>query len=181
MILVRTIPQFRNSTIPQFHNSTRSATSVGLSRNMVRERYLRTLRALAESYHAFERYSAVQVRAFGLTPAQFDIIATLGNTDGMSFRELGEKTLITKGTLTGVVDRLEARGMVKRAASKADGRSTLVRLTKKGDTEFERVFASHIAYLKKPFSMFSEADMNQLEALANKLTVSLQDAGKSRE
>ena len=84
---------------------------------MVRERYLRTLRALAESYHAFERYSAAQVRAFGLTPAQFDIIATLGNTDGMSFRELGEKTLITKGTLTGVVNRLEARGMVKRAAS----------------------------------------------------------------
>ena len=146
---------------------------------MIRERYLRTLRALAESYHAFERYSAAQVRALGLTPAQFDIIATLGNTDGMSFRELGEKTLITKGTLTGVVDRLEARGMVKRVASKLDGRSTLVRLTKKGDAEFDRVFARHVAYLKKPFHALSEAEMNQLEVLANKLTVSLQDAGTS--
>lgn len=143
---------------------------------MVRERYLRTLRALAESYHAFERYSAARVRAYGLTPAQFDIIATLGNTSGMSFRELGEKTLITKGTLTGVVDRLEARGMVKRTASKADGRSTLVRLTKKGNAEFERVFAPHIAYLKQPFTALSEADMNQLEALVNKLTMSLQGA-----
>ena len=143
---------------------------------MVRERYLRTLRALAESYHAFERYSAARVRAYGLTPAQFDIIATLGNTSGMSFRELGEKTLITKGTLTGVVDRLEARGMVKRTASKADGRSTLARLTKKGDAEFERVFGPHIAYLKQPFTALSEADMNQLEALVNKLTMSLQGA-----
>ena len=56
-----------------------------------------------------------------------------------------------------------------------------MRLTKKGDAEFARVFAPHIAYLKKPFTALSEADMNQLEALANKLTVSLQDAGKSRE
>ena len=141
---------------------------------MARERYLRTLRALAESYHAFERYSAAWVRVYGLTPAQFDIIATLGNTAGMNFRELGEKNLITKGTLTGVIDRLEARGMVKRVASKSDGRSTLVRLTKKGDAEFERVFVPHIAYLKKPFTALSEADMNQLEALTNKLTAALQ-------
>ena len=35
----------------------------------------------------------------GLTHAQFDIIATLGNTPGMSYKELGDKTLITKGTL----------------------------------------------------------------------------------
>ena len=145
---------------------------------MVRERYLRTLRALAESYHAFERYSAARVRVYGLTPAQFDIIATLGNTAGMSFRELGEKNLITKGTLTGVIDRLAARGLVKRVASKADGRSTLVRLTKKGDAEFERVFAPHIAYLKKPFAALSEDEMNQLEALANKLIASLQAPAK---
>ena len=74
---------------------------------VARQPYLRTLRLLAECYHAFERYSAAQVREFGLTPPQFDIIATLGNTEGMSFKQLGEKTLITKGTLTGVVDRLD--------------------------------------------------------------------------
>ena len=34
----------------------------------------------------------------------FDIIVTLGNTPGLSFKELGQRTLITKGTLTGVVD-----------------------------------------------------------------------------
>ena len=32
-------------------------------------------------------------------------IATLGNTPGMSYKELGDKTLITKGTLTGVIER----------------------------------------------------------------------------
>jgi MarR family 2-MHQ and catechol resistance regulon transcriptional repressor len=49
-----------------------------------------------------------------LTPSQFDIIATLGNTPGMTLQGIGEKTLITKGTLTGVVDRLQEKGLVDR-------------------------------------------------------------------
>jgi DNA-binding MarR family transcriptional regulator len=136
---------------------------------VIRERYLRTLRALAECYHAFEKYSAAQVREFGLTPPQFDIIVTLGNTDGMSFKELGEKTLITKGTLTGVIDRLELRGMVRRLASKSDVRSTIVRLTRKGEEEFARVFPAHVAYLRGPFAALGEEELERFEALAGKL------------
>lgn len=131
---------------------------------------------LAECYHAFEKYSAAQVREFGLTPPQFDIIVTLGNTDGMSFKELGEKTLITKGTLTGVIDRLELRGMVKRAASKSDGRSTIVRLTKKGEDEFARVFPTHVAYLKGPFAALADTELEQFGQLAEKLRLAFASA-----
>ena len=91
------------------------------------------LRELARCYQAFEAHSGAHVRALGLTPSQFDIVATLGNTPGMSFKELGEKTLITKGTLTGVVDRLEAQRLVRRSASAADGRSMIVSLTPAGE------------------------------------------------
>jgi MarR family 2-MHQ and catechol resistance regulon transcriptional repressor len=144
---------------------------------VARERYLRTLRSLAECYHAFEAYSAAQVRKFGLTPPQFDIVATLGNTEGMSFKELGDKTLITKGTLTGVIDRLELRGMVRRMASKLDGRSTIVRLTKKGEDEFARIFPAHIAYLKGPFSALSDDDLERFDELAGKLRAAFASAG----
>ena len=69
---------------------------------------------LVRAYQAFESYSAAHIRNLGLTAPQFDIIATLGNTSGMSFKDLGEKTLITKGTLTGVIDRLEDKALVDR-------------------------------------------------------------------
>jgi DNA-binding MarR family transcriptional regulator len=134
-----------------------------------KERYLRTLRELAECYHAFSRHSAADVRRLGYTPAQFDIVATLGNTDGMTFKALGEKTLITKGTLTGVVDRLEARGVVRRAASPADARSTVVRLTRKGEREFERVFRAHVAYLRRAFAVLGSDEMDRLDALLARL------------
>ena len=90
---------------------------------------LPVLRDLADAYQAFEAYSSVHIRSLDLTPAQFDIIATLGNTPGMPLKELGEKTLITKGTLTGVVDRLTDKGLVLRVASPSDGRSQIVELT----------------------------------------------------
>ena len=73
--------------------------------------FLYTLRQLIRCTQAFERYSGAHVRQMGLTESQFDVIATLGNTPGMSCKALGEKTLITKGTLTGVLDRMEARAL----------------------------------------------------------------------
>lgn len=136
---------------------------------MPKERYLSTLRGLAECYHAFSRHSAAHVRDLGYTPAQFDIVATLGNTAGMTFKELGEKTLITKGTLTGVVDRLEARGIVRRMGSPSDARSTIVRLTPKGEREFERVFRAHILHLKRAFAVLEGAEMDRLETLLGRL------------
>jgi DNA-binding MarR family transcriptional regulator len=141
-----------------------------------RERYLRTLRALARCFQAFQRHSGAHVRDLGLTPSQFDIIATLGNTPGMTFRELGDETLITKGTLTGVVDRLEARGLVRRVGAAHDARCTLVQLTPAGEAEFARAYPAHIAHLRKPFAALSAADLDALEGMLDRLRVAFEDA-----
>jgi len=134
-----------------------------------KERYLKTLRALAECYHTFSRHDAAHARSLGYTSAQFDIIATLGNTDGMTFKALGETTLITKGTLTGGVDRIDARGIVRRVGSPSDARSTIVQLTRTGEREFKRVFREHVARVKCAFMALDEAEMNRLDRLLDRL------------
>lgn len=112
----------------------------------------------------FERFSAESVRECGLTPPQFDIIATLGNTRGMCCKDLGEKTLITKGTLTGVVDRLELKGLVARERSGNDKRSFFVRLTPAGEAMFDEVFPKVIAQAKTMFSAYGEDELAAIEA-----------------
>jgi MarR family transcriptional regulator, 2-MHQ and catechol-resistance regulon repressor len=92
---------------------------------------------------------------------------------GMSFKELGEQTLITKGTLTGVVDRLTVRGLVERTANEADGRSTIVRLTRAGEREFVRAFPAHMEHLRGAFGALNETELKQLEALLERLRESL--------
>ena len=120
--------------------------------------FLPTVQALVQCYQAFEAYSAADIRALGLTPPQFDIVATLGNTAGMTATELGEKTLITKGTLTGVVDRLAERGWVERVAHGSDRRCQIIRLTPDGEALFARVFPAHLAHLAACFRGVSAAE-----------------------
>jgi MarR family transcriptional regulator, 2-MHQ and catechol-resistance regulon repressor len=144
---------------------------------IMRERYLRSIRLLAECYHAFEHLSNTHTRSLDFTPAQFDIIATLGNTDGMTCKELGDKTLITKGTLTGVIDRLETKGLVERSMHPEDRRSMIVRLTAQGQREFERVFAEHVQFCKRPFLNYSDKEFVALERELAKLKERLQANG----
>ena len=131
---------------------------------MPQTHFLPMIRELARCYQAFESFSARHVRTLGLTVPQFDIIATLGNTEGMTFKQLGEKTLITKGTLTGVVDRLESRKIVRRVASTTDGRSQLVQLTPEGEKLFSRIFPVHLNYLGKAFADINPDELQQAQA-----------------
>ncbi len=131
--------------------------------------FMPVLYELVRSYQAFASYSVAHIRGLGLTSPQFDIIATLGNTEGMSFKELGEKTLITKGTLTGIVDRLEAKLLVRRVASSRDGRSQIVQLTKSGSALFTKVFPAHMNHLEHVFSDLSQKNLDDIELALQRL------------
>lgn len=131
--------------------------------------FLPAIRELVRCYQAFESYSSRHVRSMGLTTPQFDIIATLGNTPGMTFKELGEKTLITKGTLTGVVDRLEAKKLVRRTALPADGRCQVVQLTPKGEAVFAEVFPAHLAYISEAFAAMGDEELQQAQTMLRQL------------
>lgn len=146
---------------------------------MTKQAFLATLRELARCYQAFEAYSALHIRGLDLTPAQFDIVATLGNTDGMSFKALGERTLITKGTLTGVVDRLTEKKLVRRVASPTDGRSQTVQLTAKGEALFARVFPAHMAHIGHAFDRLSQEELDQTRTALVRLRSAIETARES--
>ena len=133
------------------------------------ERYLKSVRLLAECLQGFERFSGETVRRCGLTPAQFDIIATLGNTSGMTYKELGDKTLITKGTLTGVIERLEAKGLVVRTRSSDDKRSFSVCLTAQGEQVFTDVFPVVVEQGRQLFEPYTDADFDAMDDTLRKL------------
>ncbi len=132
---------------------------------------------LAECLQGFERFSGEFVRQSGLTHAQFDIIATLGNTPGMTYKELGDKTLITKGTLTGVIERLEQKGLVARVRCCDDKRSFHVRLTPCGEALFRDVFPKVISHGKQLFAPYSDADFDAIDQSLYKLRQLIADAG----
>ena len=135
--------------------------------------YLKVLRPLVEAYLAFELTASRHIKSLRLTPSQFDVIATLGDTDGLTCSELSAHTLVTKGTLTGVLDRLGAKGLIRRDSVKRDRRCVKIRLTEKGDTMFRDTFAAHIAFIRP----FFEQALNQKDVdVARTLLLRLRDS-----
>lgn len=124
--------------------------------------FMLLLRDLVEAYQAFESYALPHIKSQGLTPAQFDVIATLGNTDGLTFKELGRRTLIYKTTLTSVVDRLVDRGLVRRIPAENDRRSMLATLTDEGHALFDEIFPAHSEHLRRKLEKLSEQEMQEL-------------------
>ena len=136
------------------------------TRDAAQQPFLPLLQMLSAAYQAFSFYDQRHLRSLGLTAPQADVLFTLGNQPPMTFKEIGTSTLITKGTLTGVVDRLEQGGLVQRQFSSEDRRSIRVALTEAGTALFEKVFPVHIAHLKQ---RFDRLDATQVEAITQSL------------
>jgi DNA-binding MarR family transcriptional regulator len=130
--------------------------------------FLLTIRELVRAYQAFEEFSGSHVRSLGLTPTQFDIIATLGNQPPMTYKTLGEKTLISKSSLSGVVSRMVEKGFLELIDNQEDGRSQFIKLTKHGDDAFKKIFPVHMRHLEKAFSKLSANEQQLiLDSLKN--------------
>lgn len=141
--------------------------------------WLATLLGVVRAYQAFDAVSDAHIRHLGLTSPQFDIIATLGNTPGMTCREIGERTLITKGTLTGILDRMEAKGLLSRIVSNEDRRSFTVKLTRAGQACFEKVFPAHLTHMDRFFAQLSAEDRAVIEASMARFRAVLKNAASS--
>lgn len=129
-----------------------------------RDPALAIIREIVRAYQAFTDFSSRDIKRLGLTGPEFDVLATLGNRPGMTFKEIGENTLITKTTLTGVVDRLERKGLVERRACPEDRRCIRAVLTEKGDSLFRQVFPEHVGKISEQLASLDAGEREQLIA-----------------
>ena len=75
----------------------------------------------------------------GLTEQQWRVLRVLWKRNGTEARELAERTLMLRPSLTGVIDRLERDGLVERRSDGADGRKVRLWLTRKARRVYERL------------------------------------------
>ncbi len=133
--------------------------------------FISLLDALARAHHKFSLFDAEvhRLSGSGLTAPQAKVIFCLGDTAGMPCSEITEQTLITKGTLTGVIDRLEGKGLVQRWSDSDDGRKIIVDLTRMGERVFQREYPRYLAQLQPRFAALNSRDLKQATALLNRI------------
>ncbi|HEV2150018.1 MAG TPA: MarR family transcriptional regulator [Longimicrobiaceae bacterium] len=123
--------------------------------------------ALARSYRVVFRRHARALAPLGITVSQFDLLATLhrGPDEGLRMGELSTRLLVTEGNVTGLVDRLEAGGMVERRADPADRRAHRVRLTLQGRLLAEQAVPVVEAELERAFAGLDAEEMRKAQHL----------------
>ncbi len=113
-----------------------------------------------------ERLARNSVTATNLGLSDFGVLEALLHRGPLPVNVLGKKVLLSSGSMTAAVDRLERSGFVERMALATDRRSRVVHLTEKGSKLIRRLFAEHERDMER---VFSPADKPERIALANLL------------
>lgn len=118
--------------------------------------------ALSRSHNALFTLIEKNVRGFGLTVSEFGVLEALLHKGELPVQKLREKVLVTSGSMTYIVDKLEEKGYVKRYKCKEDARILFVRLTEDGQEFISNIYQEHETFLKEILSDITTKDKRGL-------------------
>ncbi|HEY7063131.1 MAG TPA: MarR family winged helix-turn-helix transcriptional regulator [Chloroflexota bacterium] len=124
---------------------------------------------LARVYGEVQQHAARHLRRFGLTVAQFDVLAQVGSAEGLSQQDLAARLLVTKGNVCGLIDRLERAGLVCRQPDPLDHRINRLALTPAGRRLYTTAVPAHEAIVADAFAALAPAEQRALLALLRTL------------
>jgi DNA-binding MarR family transcriptional regulator len=127
---------------------------------------------LARIVQKVDRVATESLRWRQLSPAQVDVLAKVGSSEGISQQELANALLVTKGNVCQLLDKMEGSGLLER---RPDGRVNRLFLTEQGRRVHDEVVPQHEAMLAERFNTLSETDQRELLRLLRQLDHSLDD------
>ena len=131
--------------------------------------------AVYSTAHAFNRFYKPMLDRLGLTYPQYLVMLVLWEQDGLPVKEIGERLFLDSGTLTPLLKRLEAAGLVKRTRSTEDERQVIVALTAQGEALKEKARSLPLSILAASDCSVAElsALKKEVEQLRDKLNAAL--------
>lgn len=109
------------------------------------------------------------MKRYELNPSEFAVLELLFHKGPTPIQQIGQKVLLASGTMTYVIDKLCAKGLITRNASELDRRVINILLTHDGETLMECVFPSHAEVIHEACGSLSTEEQDMLIALLKKL------------
>ncbi|MES9682793.1 MarR family transcriptional regulator [Bacillus sp. AFS001701] len=121
---------------------------------------------LARFYLKNVRESNNQLKKWGLTTAQFDVIVHVGRNKRLTQQELADKLVVTKGNVTHLLKKMEELQWIKR---EVEWKNKYLSLTELGQKMHEEIVPSQDEFQQAQFSKLTEEEQLQLLTLLRKL------------
>jgi DNA-binding MarR family transcriptional regulator len=126
---------------------------------------------LARVFQKVDRVATESLRWRQLSPAQVDVLAKVGSSEGISQQELADALLVTKGNVCQLLHKMEGSGLLER---RPDGRVNRLFLTDQGRRLFTEVVPSYDSMLAEQFNTLSETDQRALLRMLRQIDHSLE-------
>jgi MarR family transcriptional regulator, 2-MHQ and catechol-resistance regulon repressor len=132
---------------------------------------LRQINSLMETHNRYD------LRSEDLTVPQF-MILNYATPDGVALSEISARMFCDNSNLTGIVDRLIAKGFVERRPDPQDRRVSLICLTPQGADKLRNLRPRHHASVSRRMRKLSTREVQQLRDLLQTLFRGLTEAEK---
>lgn len=103
---------------------------------------------LWKAFRAVRAYAEKSISDLEMCDSDFAVLEALLHKGPLPVNEIGKKILLTSGSITVAVDRLEQKGLVERRAHGTDRRARVVHLTREGKKLITRVYGQHATDLE---------------------------------
>jgi MarR family transcriptional regulator, organic hydroperoxide resistance regulator len=127
------------------------------------EDVLRTWFRFLRLHQRITSRATLEFRRLGISIPQFDLLSTLSEHEGVSQQEIAQRLYVTKGNVSGLIDRLEAQGYVERRALPNDRRSYALHLTKEGRRLAEAGLAMQSRLIAATLGQLPRQDIEALD------------------
>ena len=122
-----------------------------------------------------------ELREIGLSIPQFDVLSTLTEREGLTQQDLAARLYVTKGNVSGLIDRLVEAGLVERRSIPGDRRSHALHLTEAGTGLAARGIAAQEAYVARTLGRLAPEDVAEFERLVLKWRALARDDAGSEQ
>jgi MarR family transcriptional regulator, 2-MHQ and catechol-resistance regulon repressor len=124
---------------------------------------------LVKAYQAVQEIDYRDIRGYGFNPTEFAVLDLLFHKGPHPLQQIGEKILITSGSITYVIDKLAKKGLITRQPCDKDRRVIYAVLTERGQETMKLIFPRHAAVLADALSGLSAEEQETAARLLKKI------------
>ncbi len=130
---------------------------------------LKAVTVMFRASQAIQEVLRKNAATHGLNLTEFAVLELLYHKGDQPIQMIGKKILISSGSITYVIDKLEQKNYVIRQACPNDRRVTYAALTNQGKTFMDQHFPQHEAKIGELFDQFSDQEMDQTIELLKRI------------
>ena len=130
---------------------------------------LKAVTVILRASQAIQEVIKKDAATYGLNQTEFAVLELLYHKGDQPIQSIGKKILISSGSITYVVDKLEHKNFAIRKACPDDRRVTFAAITSEGKAFMDRIFPQHETKINEIFEQLADEDINDMIELLKRV------------